>query len=71
MNFTQAINLTNRQTILHVSLKNANGTPYNVRVNGKAKMWKTRPGHFQIPVKRGLREYGYITHEIAENWTVE
>ena len=32
------------------------------RRNGKTKVWKTRPGEFQIPVKHGLHDYGYITH---------
>lgn len=45
-----------------VTLKNADGTPYRWRRNGKTKTWKTRPDDFAIPVKRGLREYGIITH---------
>lgn len=31
------------------------------RRNGRTKTWKTRPGEFRIPVKHGLRSYGYIT----------
>lgn len=41
------------------------------RRNGKTQTWKTRPGHFRIPVKHGLYEYGEITHEQAANFTVE
>jgi len=31
------------------------------RRNGKTKTWVRSPLEFRIPVKRGLREYGYIT----------
>tara|TARA_Y100000310_G_scaffold284279_1_gene306959 strand:+ start:301 stop:567 length:267 start_codon:yes stop_codon:yes gene_type:complete len=31
------------------------------RRNGALKTWKTRPTEFSLPVKAGLREYGYIT----------
>jgi hypothetical protein len=35
------------------------------RQNGAIKRWKTRPEEFRIPVKNGLRNYAYITHENA------
>ena len=54
----------------HATRKNSDGTPERWRRNGKTKTWKTRPGHFQIPVKRGLYEYGYITHENAHEFHV-
>ncbi len=54
----------------HVSDTNADGTPQRWRRNGVTKRWATRPGHFRIPVKRGLREYGYITHENAHEFNV-
>lgn len=41
------------------------------RRNGKTQTWKTRPGHFKIPVKYGLYEYFYITHENAAEFCVE
>ena len=54
----------------HVSLTNADKTPQRWRRNGATKTWKTRPGEFRIPIKRGLREFGYITqdnvHEFVE-----
>jgi hypothetical protein len=37
------------------------GTPRAWRVNGKVKLWKTNPNRISVPVKWGLREYGYIT----------
>lgn len=43
----------------HVSIKTGRKqNPLTCRRNGKTKTWKTRPGHFQIPVKRGLRDCG-------------
>lgn len=56
----QAVKLT-RDDIIHVKgYKNTDGTPQRWRVNGKVKTFKTRPNDFSIPVKRGLREYGYV-----------
>jgi hypothetical protein len=55
----------------HASAKNADGTPLRARRNGKTKTWKTRPGHFKIPVKSGLYWYFYITHEDAADWSAE
>ncbi len=52
----------------HQTEKNADGTPLRVRRNGKTKTWKTRLNEFKIPVKYGLREYFYITHENAAEW---
>ena len=51
-------------------LKNADGTPLRVRVTGKCKTWKTRPTHFRLPVKYGMYESGYITHENCDEWRI-
>ena len=32
------------------------------RRNGQTKLWKTRPAHFQVPVKFGLYAYDYVDH---------
>ncbi len=34
--------------------------PAKVRVSGKCKTWKTRPGDFKLPVKYGMYESFYI-----------
>jgi hypothetical protein len=39
---------------------------WTVRRNGQTKLWKTRPGEFQIPVKAGLKTCGCITHHCIE-----
>ena len=54
----------------HVTMTNHDGTPLRVRVTGKCKTWKTRPTHFRLPVKYGLYESGYITHENCNDWRV-
>jgi len=38
------------------------------RRNGQTKTWKTRPDNYMVPVKRGLYEYGYISHSNNENF---
>jgi hypothetical protein len=42
-------------------LKNSDGTCQRWRANGQCKTWVTREREFKLPVKRGLREYSYIT----------
>jgi len=38
------------------------------RRNGKTKTWVTRPDEFRVPIKHGLREYGYITQTNAKDF---
>ena len=45
--------------------------PICVRRNGKTQVWKTRPTEFKIPIKYGLYEFGYITHENCNEWTID
>jgi hypothetical protein len=35
------------------------------RASGQCKTWKTRPSEFKLPIKHGLYESSYITHENA------
>lgn len=63
------IKLLNANNFVHVTRKNASGTPFNCRRNGRNKLWKTRPNDFRIPVKRGLYDYGYITQDNQNEWT--
>lgn len=59
-----------RQIFHHVSLKNADKTPARCRVNGKCKVWATRPNEFRLPVKYGLKTCFYITPENAAEWQI-
>jgi hypothetical protein len=45
--------------------------PLRVRVNGRCKVWKTRPTQFRLPVKWGMYEYGYITDQEVSLWDTE
>ena len=38
------------------------------RRNGKTQTWKTRPDDFRVPIKRGLYDYGYLTHNNASSF---
>lgn len=52
----------NRNTVFAMNdERNADGSHVRWRINGKMKTWKTRPDDYKIPVKHGLRDYGYIT----------
>lgn len=59
----QAKNLTRGTIIYHNTYRNADGTPERWKINGKVKTWKTRPNHVQVPLKHGLRDFDYLTHE--------
>lgn len=59
----EAKNLTYRTVLHHNVYRNADGTPQRWRVNGKPKTWKTRPDEVRVPLKHGLYDYGYLTHE--------
>jgi hypothetical protein len=54
----------------HKSLKDSKGNPLKAKRNGQNKLWKTRPNDFQIPVKRGLYDFGYINQDNCLEWTV-
>lgn len=45
---------------------------YRLRRNGATQYWKTRPDHFRIPVKYGIREYGDIVQDdVVEYYPTE
>jgi hypothetical protein len=57
-----AKNLRHGQILAHTDHKNADGTCVRWRVNGDVKTYKKRPDIFQVPLKHGLRDYGYCTN---------
>jgi hypothetical protein len=65
---TKEIALTQPRELWHTTLRNADGTPLRCRSNGKCKIWVTRPSNWQLPVKHGLRQCFYITHNTAAEW---
>lgn len=66
----QALKLRHGEVIEHASLKNSDGTPQRWRVNGAIKTWKTRPSDFSLPIKRGLREFGYLSPDNAHEFNL-
>jgi hypothetical protein len=61
MEQNQAKQLQYGQTIYSRYWSNADGTPQRWRVNGAVKLWKRDPTRIQVPIKRGLWEYSYLT----------
>lgn len=58
----QAQRLSGTETLYDSTWNNADGTPARWRVNGALQVRK-RAGTWRLPVKRGLREFGYVTPE--------
>jgi hypothetical protein len=56
------------KTLYHYKLRNADKSALRARVNGKIKLWKTRPNEFSLPIKHGLRDCGYLTQDNAHEW---
>jgi hypothetical protein len=52
----------------HTPACNPGRLPERWRSNGKCQTWKTRPDEFRLPVKHGLRDYGYITEREAHEF---
>lgn len=44
-----------------------NGKWYDVRRNGRTKLWKREPDRFSIPVKCGLRDCWRIENEVMNS----
>ncbi|MFA6303833.1 MAG: hypothetical protein WC627_11985 [Legionella sp.] len=44
--------------------------PNNWRASGKCKTWVTRPEEFKLPIKFGLYDSSYLTHENAHLFEV-
>ena len=57
----QAKNLALGDTLYHNTARNADGSHVRWRVNGAAKLWKTRPNDIRIPLKHGLYSYSALT----------
>ena len=71
MTLSEAKKLRFRQTVYFKGEHDSDGSPSQCRVNGKVQTWKTRPAEVKVPVKRGLYEYGYITHNNLHRFTLK
>lgn len=63
-----ALTLPYNATLHHKTKKNKDGSPVRCRINGKVKIWKTRPNDFKLPVKYGLYECFYIDNIFYKNF---
>lgn len=61
MTLEQAKTLKYGDHVHHITATNADGTPQRFRITGKVKTWKRSPERVQVPVKRGMYQYGYLT----------
>jgi|688.fasta_scaffold354925_1 hypothetical protein len=53
-----------------------NGKRYRWRINGKLKVWKRTYANdgqlkFQLPIKHGLYDYGYINNDNVNQFIIE
>jgi hypothetical protein len=64
----QAIALPTGTVLHHKELRNADKTPLRARVNGRPKLWVTRPEQFRLPMKHGMKHCFYITERDAHLW---
>lgn len=55
-----AESLPTGRTIYHKTWTNADGSAFRARVNGRIKTWKREPERWLLPIKRGLRDCGYL-----------
>lgn len=58
------------QILHHTRATNADGSPLRCRINGRLKLWKTRPDDFRLPVKYGLKQCFYITPDNIDEWQI-
>ena len=71
MTLTEAKKLRRGQIVYLKGEHDSDGSPSKCKVNGKVQTWKTRPAEVKVPVKRGLYEYGYITHNKLHLFTLK
>jgi hypothetical protein len=46
------------------------GNPRRFKVNGMPKTWKRDPSRVRVPLKYGMYEFGYITEDTLNNYTL-
>lgn len=63
----EGVNMFYHATVLNKSDKQ----PARARRTGKTQLWKTRPNDFKIPVKHGMYDSFYITHDNAHEWNID
>jgi hypothetical protein len=62
--------LTHGRTLYHKRLKDSRGNAVQIRISGKVKTWKRRPGEFDVPAKHGLYTNLRINQRNAPEWSL-
>jgi hypothetical protein len=70
MKINEAKKLRLGQIIYLKNAYNADGSPMRYRINGQIKTWKRNPEKIQVPLKRGLYEFGYLTEDNLHRFTL-
>jgi hypothetical protein len=65
-----AKNLEYRDQLYVKGSFNSKGIPETWRVNGKPKTWKKLPDKVSVPIKHGLRDFGYLTENNIDQFVV-
>lgn len=60
LTLAKAKTLTGGERLTHKTERDSRGELKTVKVNGKAKTWKTRPDAVRVPAKYGLYQYFQI-----------
>lgn len=63
-----AMKLNLGQILYHKTDRGSDHRPTRCRVNGRCKVWKTRPKEFRLPVKWGLKRCFAITEWNNTDW---
>lgn len=71
MTLNEAKRLRYHQTVWIKGHYDADGSPSKARVTGKVQTWKTRPNEVRVPIKRGMYDYGEITHRNLDRFTLK
>ncbi len=70
MRLSEAKSLRVGQVVYLKEHWDASGQPSKARVSGVVHTWVTQPDRVQVPVKRGLRDSGYITEKNLDQFTL-
>ena len=65
-----AMRLAQGTVLHHITQINKDGSPLRIRINGKCQVWVRQPERFKLPVKHGLKQYGYIDQGNTTQWRI-
>jgi len=66
----QLIKLAGNGILYAGHVKDSKGNPAKARLNGKIKLWKTRPDDFSQPMKYGIKQCFYLEPGNVHKWFI-